>query len=282
MRDYERLSVEEFGHQLLTSNDLDPIYCALVDMKMDEAQLNRWLVAYWCFYHAGAASWLSEAQGLGFWNAMETAADNPDARPNPFGGRWPRGSERRHFRGKQARDAVAELRRAYDDQPERMVTYIAGEGGDFQALTNRVKEHRGFGPWIAFKCADMVDRVLGVPVDFTQAAVFMFKDPVQSALMLWRQRMGLPENARPKDEPWAIHQVVDYLKGEFTAHKAPPLYDRPVDLQEVETVLCKWKSHMNGHYPLWNDIDDINKGLEPWTKHSETARKFLEAMPKRA
>lgn len=53
-----------------------------------------------------------------------------------------------------------------------------------------------------------------------------------------------------------------------------------MNIQEVETVLCKWKSHMNGHYPLWNDIREINGGLEPWAGRCSAARAFLNHMPK--
>ena len=53
-----------------------------------------------------------------------------------------------------------------------------------------------------------------------------------------------------------------------------------MNIQEVETVLCKWKSHMNGHYPLWNDIHDVNTGLEPWAGCCSAARAFLAHMPK--
>ena len=125
----------------------------------------------------------------------------------------------------------------------------------------------------------MVDRVIGAHVDFTHAAVFMFKDPVMAALMVWRNYHGLPDNARPKDRNAVIHEVVDHLTPMFQEFKAPPLYDRPVGLQEVETVLCKWKSHMNGHYPLFNDIIEIREGVEPWVDHSPLAAEFLGGMP---
>ena len=108
----------------------------------------------------------------------------------------------------------------------------------------------------------------------------MFKDPAKAATMLFRAKMKLPPEAVLKYEKEAIHVVVKYLTEQFADLEAPPYYDRPIGLQEVETVLCKWKSHLNGHYPLYNDIDDINEGLEPWRAISETADKFANAMPK--
>lgn len=285
-RDYQRLSIEAFGTHLLTTGDLDPIYIALVQAEraghFTRPQLLRWVLAYSCFYHAGVASWMSEHEGPDFWDQMLTAAFNEA--PAPVGGRWPRGHERRHFRADIAVDSVRALERRYPDFPEQMLEYIAGDGTQqFKDVSTRTQEHRGFGPWIGFKVADMVDRVLGIRVAFDHAAVFMFKDPEKAAMMLWEKREGhkYPENSRPKREV-ILNGVTSYLIDYFRDLPAPPLGDRAVNIQEVETVLCKWKSHCNGHYPLYNDIDEINAGLEPWAGRSVAAHAFASHMPKRA
>lgn len=287
-RNYPRLSIEDFGRELLRTNDLDPIYVALVGAEKagdySREQLNRWMVAYWCFYHAGVASFLSEKEGEEFWHWFEVAAVNEAE--TPVGGRWPRGHERRHFRGKVALETFDDLRARYGERPHVFAAYCAhtnlpGDRLSFKEVSKRAQEHRGFGPWIGFKIADMVDRVLGVPVDFDQAAVFMFKDPEKAAMMLWEERAApkYPARARPKRDVILGH-ITDYLIKEFEEFRAPPFRDRPVNIQEVETVLCKWKSHMNGHYPLQNDIREINEGLRLWGERSDAARAFLAHMPK--
>lgn len=277
---YEKLTIEEFGGHLLNTNDLDPIYLALYDMRSlgywEKGQLARWLVAYWCFYHAGLASYLCEFKGQSFWQMMQVAAINEQ--PTPLDGRWPRGSERRHFRGKAGITAVRELSERYRE-PEKMLYFIGTGENDYKSVAKRVKMHRGFGPWMAFKVCDMLDRVLQWQVNFDQAAVFMFDDPVKAAIMLWRQKGGYYETVHPKDKGRVINEVVEYLINYFKDRQAPPAWDRPIGLQEVETILCKWKSHMNGHYPLNNDIDEIMEGLTPWAVHSATAKEFMERMP---
>ena len=142
-------------------------------------------------------------------------------------------------------------------------------------MSKRAQEHRAFGPWIGFKLADMVDRCLGIPVEFDQAAVFMFKDPEKAAMMLWEQRVAhtYPENAKPKREA-ILSGVADYLIGQFADLAAPPLGDRPVNIQEVETVLCKWKSTRRGHYWLGLDTRDHRLQLEQWG-----AQDLLNAYP---
>ena len=281
MRDYPRLDVVTFGRHLLEADELDPVYVALYRARLHRDLLARWLVAYWCYYDTGVASYMAEHKGPEFWRLMEIAAANEQ--PAPTGERWRRAKERRHFRGESAIKAVARLRERYGDRPEGMVEYVAGDGGPFVSLAKRATKHYKFGPWIAFKIGDMVERVIGVPVDFSEADVFMFPDPKKAALMLWRRAEGLPDTAKPKDkktETQIIRQVVNHLGRQFADYTAPPRHDRPVALQEIETVLCCWKSHVNGHYPLYNDIEEINESMVPWRDHSAVARTFADAMPK--
>lgn len=283
------MSIENFGDHLLSSGDLDPIYIALNRAVTDPAQKARWLIGYWCFYSAATASFLSEAEGHEFWRWVQVAAENKE--PSPADGRWPRGHERRHFRGANAEKSVADLRARYGPRPEEMVERIVQpwveiRGGeqcveplDVKKVSARAQEHVGFGPWIGFKIADMVDRCLGVPVLFDNAHVFMFKDPEEAALKLWRLKLNLPDSAKPKDRAVVLEGVTLHLQRHFRDHLAPPYNDRPPNIQEIETILCKWKSHMNGHYPLNNDIDEINAGLDDWMPFCPTARRFREAMP---
>lgn len=277
---YEKMSIEDFGKELLRSNDLDPVYVALLAVPWTRDRKYRWLVAYWCFYDCGVATWMSELEGQNFWEGMWAAAENETE--SPIGGRWKRAAERRHFRGRAATDGVAMLRMRYA-QPEQMVYYIIGKDTGkirtFKDIAARVKEHSAFGPWMAFKVADMLERVIGVSIDFDQAAIFMFKDPVKAVIMLWRAKTGYGQEAKPKSLTTTINQVVTWLTKEFGGFLAPPAGDRPVGLQEVETVLCKWKSHMNGHYPLGKDTREIRAGLAPWAEVSPNAAEFLAVMP---
>lgn len=274
---YSKTNILDFGKFLLLSKDLDPVYVMLHEAtELDQDQLFRWLVAYWSFYHCGVACYMSEFKGEEFWKVFFKAVENNEK--TPLGTRWPRGSERRYYRGKQGYDSAVELKNLYGNSPEAMVEKILTGDMDYQSVANRVKEHRGFGDWIAFKVADMVDRVLAKPVNFTEADVFMFKEPKKSAIMLWKANN--PELAEGKlNEDVIIKGVVAYLKDYFKEYSAPPLADRKVDLQEVETILCKWKSHINGHYPFYNDIDEIREGLQHWSECCETAKLLLKTLP---
>lgn len=288
-QNYERLNPVDFGNQLISSLDLDPVYTALNGMILSNDQRDRWLVAYWCFYHCGFASFASEFEGKDFWRIMNTASENKVAAPD--GGRWPRGSERRHFRGAQSARSISSLEKRYGQRPQDMVEAVVptGSGGtDFKEVAKLVQEHQGFGPWISFKVGDMLERVVGHDISFDEASVFMFKDPVKGAGLVSRWiALGEPEQAETAvllealDIPVTagdIETAVEYLTEKFSHHLAPPNTHRvrPVGLQEVETVLCKWKSHLRGHYPLMNDTHEIREGLTPhW---GLTAMEFRSAM----
>jgi len=286
VRDYERLEIIEFGSQLLTTQDLDPVYVALVGVMRKNLwtvdQVKRWLVAYWCIYHSGLACHISMSDRDRFWDLLYEATEN--ITPSPLGDRWPRTPPRRHWRGKKATDAVTALRKRYK-KPEDMVDYIIGDTNfasptTFKSVTKRVQEHPMFGPWIGFKIADMIERVLGQPVDFDHAAVFMFKDPVKAVLKLWRHHTGYGKTAKPKDMDSVIIQTVDWLIEAFKDFKAPPLLDRPPNVQEIETILCKWSHHMGGFYPLMADTIQItNTELGPWLEVTEAAKQYSSCMP---
>lgn len=271
-RDYPRLGIIEFGTQLIQSGDVDPIYVMLWEAlqqypeEFNPQQLKRWLVAYWCFYNAGLASYLSELEGEEFWNRMMIAAENKV--PPPVGDRWKRGKERRHFRGKQATYCVEKLSAKYPE-PEAMVDYLKGDissSESFLSVANRAHKHYLFGHWIGFKIADMLERVMCAQISFDQASIFMFDDPEKSAFMLFEKQFPELVNkpgVKLKREA-VLNAVVGYLQEKLGHLPAPPRFERNINIQEIETVLCKWKSHMNGHYPINNDIDEIHEGLTPW------------------
>lgn len=100
-----------------------------------------------------------------------------------------------------------------------------------------------FGPWIGFKAADMLERVLGVPIEFSDEIALIYKQP-REALQL-------------------VNYSYENLLNHFSRFPAPPGKDRPCSHQEVETILCKWKSHIGGHYPLGKDSHELKDALDP-------------------
>lgn len=258
----DKLNIYEFGSQLLETNDLDPVYVLLHHANFDAVDLRRWLLAYWCFYHVGTASWVLEGRAAGdYWSRMEQAAGSKD---------WPRSSERRHFRGDNAKKSVAYLKNRgsaalFDD--------LEQAGNDARKVIWAVQQWVGFGPWIAFKVADMLERLGIQHVDFDLSTV-MYSSPQEAAEELWRiEHPGEGRRSANKDEgEWAINRILSEL-GE---RSAPPGHDRAIGAQEAETILCKFKSYINGHYHVGEDIAAVRAGLLRFAR-SKTAQRLFRA-----
>lgn len=291
-----KMGIQEFGDALIRTRDLDPVYVGLVGAKLDKPQLARWLLAYWCFYHVGAASCLSELTGNDYWLWMINAAANVNG---PFAMkmgpdlRWPRAPERRHFRGEKCVHAVEWLRAQSIGVPEAPVMSLTrtslepddGIGpvtGRMATLTekdimSRVQEWPMFGPWVAFKAADMMERVWGLPVAFDRNLGLMYEEPRAALTMMLSNRVANVEVPGTRlDETWYYNRLLTY----FSPRVAPPEgtgpRERACGPQEVETILCKWKSHMGGHYWVGKDVHEQRQALAGW---GQTAERVLRAYP---
>jgi hypothetical protein len=85
---------------------------------------------------------------------------------------------------------------------------------------------------------------------------------------------GKPETARPKDPEATIREMNGWLASELQDVTIPHKPGKPLDNFCLETIWCKYGSHLNGHYPLGNDLREIRHGLEGWH-----AQDFAAALP---
>jgi hypothetical protein len=253
-------NIHAFGDALIRSRDLDPAYCALYGAQLSQAQLFRLLLAYLAYYNLGLAAWLSEHEGDAYWVAMLTAAQNETL--SPLGGRWPRGSERRHFRGDKCVNAVGWLQRNYlaPEAPIRSLLSCKNE----RHVIARVGKWPMFGAWAGFKLADLLERCVGHPLQFDPNLGLLYAEPRASLEML---------AAELGQSPRAVYEN---LLSYFSAQKAPPRDDRPCGAAEIETVLCKHKGARNGHYWVGKDTEEIRRALQGW---GETAANLSRHLP---
>ena len=264
---YRILSFRDFSKQLIETGDLDPVYIAVheVFQNKDPNQLKRWLLSYGMFYHVGISSYLSSfSQPEEFWETIEIAAKNEQ--PSPLGGRWPRSSERRHFRGQQALNLVADMKNRYEYNPHGFIDYIAAGAPDAKEIRKRVEEHVGFGGWASFKFCDLLDRVVGIPVemDLTEA---MYEEPTKGAYIVAKESQKfnlLREDVKEISIRFAVEEFNEATRGLM----APPRFERELGFLETETALCKFKGHFKGRYPIGKDIKECLHGSRDWAEES--------------
>jgi len=241
-----RIDCVDFGEMLIDTLDLDPVYVLLANVRWSDDRMKRWLLAYWCFYHCGTCCWIVDQPD--YWEAMRQA----DVQ------KMPRGRERRHFRAENSRKSIAYLssrgvEALYEDLFE---LYDADTENPIPAdlLLKKVEKWVGFGPWIAFKVVDMLECLGFLPIHFDVDTIKVYDTPRKGAETMLEMRGKEAEEV----VPWAINTII----GELGPRLAPPRYERYLNAQEAETILCKWKSHINGHYEVLEDTQDIKRGLE--------------------
>lgn len=263
-----KLDIYTFGSQLLATEDLDPLYVGLYKAKLPPEQLYRYLLAYWLVYHVGVSAHLSEFEGCAFWERCLVVAAN-SIPPSEFqlpGDRWPRGVERRHFRGQRCVAATKQLQACFP-KPEDAVGSLlngSGVGASADSVMELVKGWPLFGPWIAWKVVDMLERCAGAPISLDKNLVLMYAEP-RKALAILSQYSGRSEKAHWQELLAWVQQF-----------KAPPAYDRLCGPAEQETINCKWKSYLGGHYWIGKDIKEQRHGLTGW---GSTAKKLLSNYP---
>lgn len=249
-----------FGEALVKTQDLDPLYVGLVGADLPKDQLYRWLLCYFCFYNVGVASYMSELEGSAYWRRMLDAAANdsaPISRLPPVGERWPRAAERRHFRGQKCVDAVTWFSKR---SPEFWVGLLTELGSlvTLKGVMAVVQEWPMCGPWIAFKAADLLERVVGVRIEFPEDITLLYKEP--------RAALDLLEGDPVQTNRKLIKHFGQYL--------APPCYDRPCGVAETESILCKTKSSWGGHYYIGKDIHEQRHALKGWGVTADQILKF--------
>lgn len=228
-----------FGKDLLDANDLDPVYVLLANANLQPDRLRRFLLSYWCFYHVGVASELSKSDR---WADLGKEVHT-------------RASERRHFRGPKSIEALDWLKL---HEEEWFKTLCACK--TFDEVTAVAQCPPLFGPWVAFKIADMIERLELAEIDFADCELSLYKEPSRGAALV------LFEDPDAYVSKSGIQHLVSAVVDRFTnlGYLAPPSADRVINIQEVETMLCKFKSHRNGHYPVGKDVAEIRHALEGW------------------
>lgn len=251
----------KFGKALIDTKDLDPIYVMLWESGLGGEPLKKWLLAYWCFYHAGTASAIVDRLGNQrgtYWDMMESAAATKV---------YPRKSERRHFRGDAAEKSVSYLEAVGIE--ELFAPFVDEREITVAEVMKHVQGWVGFGPWIAFKVADMMDRLNICRVSFDAGAMFLFDSPRKGADLAFElYGNGSKANA----QQWAIDYILDNLGDK----KAPPRYERTINVQEAETILCKWHSAWRKHYRLGEDITATRESLLAFPM-SKTAQHLIKS-----
>jgi len=278
-RNYKPMNLIPFARHTIRSKDLDPIYYIVNEVGWPMKQKLQFFASYLAYYHAGVAAYMSTMGVDTWWTVMMLAAENRT--PSPLNERWPRAKERRHFRGQQAIKAVTSWHEEFKSPQELFLHFLLPEATVADSMLNAQKI-RSVGQWMSFKIADITDACFDMNLDQTgDLTPFFYDTPVKGMLDYWRDRMGFPPHANPPGHKFhkVLQEISDYVADQLSAETNPHKSGEPLDPFCLETVFCKWKSHCNGHYPLYNDLMEVGEGLLPWAQINGSAAQLLEALP---
>lgn len=253
------MTIFEFGDAKLRAVDLDPLYTAVHRSGWSHTDRCRFTLAEVAFDLAGKAADVVEdcrgEDGTAFWTAMHSAADDTA-----------RGAPRRYFRGSKCHHALERMEELYGDARHALQSLA----GNFQHARDVVCDLWPlWGPTAAFKIADMAERVCGIKVDFAAVGEEQICSNAQvrkgwdkaAAVLGCVPASGLSLLLRA--HPWAT--------------LASPRYDRTLNAQEWETLLCYY-SHddaTNRHLP---GMDRVGIADELWD-HGKLAAELIERLP---
>jgi hypothetical protein len=122
--------------------------------------------------------------------------------------------------------------------------------------------------------SDMLERVMGHPVDFGNCGMGVYKEPRAAAALI------LTGNQKATINDSDLESVMQkmLLPEHLGTLMAPPDFARPVNVQEIETCLCKYKSHINGHYPPGKDTLEVLNGLKEARWGNSITRSMVEVL----
>lgn len=247
-----------FATLLFKLEEADPGYMLLARAKLPYEQKLRYVLAWCTFYNPGLAAKASDYQGARFYEYLRSVY--PTAK---------RASERRHFRGQAGLKAMAQWQDLYP-KPEAMVEACFGK--TYLEVRQNMRHMAQMGDYFYWKLADIQDTVFRCPVDFTGCEKYMPKVPQQGADIIYH--LEAPHGVCFAELGEVMSTITRHIEG----LKYPIKGNRPLALQEAETVCCVFKQHVAGDYRFGFRSAKAWSRLMAMKCETETAGKLLQGL----
>lgn len=248
------LSFKQFSKHLIVSGDLDPDYIFINNvcekLNWNQKQKSEWIALKSIIYDS-----IGE---------LEFLLDNKNFENVKYGT-----ERRKHKRNSLIfYGAIKETSREHGGFYE----YFMSLPENAEKAMKELQKVKGVGPWASWKIIDLVSCCLGKKFDFKNLDFRMaYEYPVRGMLLL----NGVDEQIYRKidDNMYkkCLNKVYELL-GDCLKLKAPPQRKRKINLQEIETCLCKYHSYYHGHYYVGHDIDRLHKRIK------ETSNKQIKEL----
>jgi|11_taG_2_1085331.scaffolds.fasta_scaffold02966_8 hypothetical protein len=227
----------DFSKSLLITGDIDPDYI-LIREKSKELGFNKKQVFNWILHKLVIYDSYSELEVITKQKKIEDVKY---------------GNERRKSKNK-AREYLNNIQKAFMDVDVERFFSMNGN-----KIFNKIKTINGFGSWSAWKFMDLIDCCYGIKVDFDSIdfrKAYTF--PLKGLLLV----NNLPEDLKILNDTKTYKRLLENaysilkdLKNCDTPHNG----GKGLRLNELETLLCKYHSHMHNKYQSGQDILHLKK-----------------------
>lgn len=255
-----RMSCEEFAINIVESGDLDPDYIFLLNvfnkLKLTDEQRATWIVMKTVVYNS-----CSEAEIF----FRERTFENVEY-----------GAERRKHK-RYAKRYFEAFKAHAVGRAASVHRYFRGLPPSASVSLQALRRIDGVGPWAAWKCLDLLERVLHLPVDFSSVDFrIAYEYPLKGILML----AGHEEDVTLLKDSSLYRDCLEISVNKIGAGRlclSPPTRDRPIGVQEFETIFCKYHSYMHGHYTPGEDLHRLRRRVK--ASPFESVRSLEDCLP---
>lgn len=244
-----------FGRHLIRSMDIDPVYPVLVklhdQMDTEESYWHSLLYVGWYHLPVAHSAWLR-------WPRPRDKRMYTNRKWMEQASKWPTGIERRSNRGGKVFQHLEAFCKATDhvslEQWFRTgmvkAPTLAKRHQNWRVLNERLQAIWGNGRWAAYKHCEILRRVHGLPVEAPDMGHRHSSGPREGLETLYGPLEGQGE---------AVIAVLD-ARGRDLQKRLKEAGLR-ADIEELETILCNWKSLLKGKYYVGHDIDEMQEQL---------------------
>lgn len=241
-----------FSRAQLACQDVDPAYPVLrkLQEEMSHEQALWHSILYVAYYNIASAQ---EAFAWVNW---------PGIVPDDIS-TLPTGIERRGLRGGAALNrhlaSVAQLVEKYGGSlqgwldpwlnGDRPVTMKQRQAAYRIIRDDKLREPWGNGRWAAYKTAEILEKVNGLPLTATDMGNDDSSGPRRGLELLYGKLPGNSAAVIAQLDEWG-----EQVQARLNAEPGIPI---PVTIDEIETLLCDFHALAAGHYYVGHDIDQM-------------------------